>query len=134
VEMIDAELASPQDNSAAGGGGGSGSGPKKSGTWHNLSSSSTPSDSPPQHRTPFKSPLKSLIQHFNGENHPCKTFLMFLTFFIKTCFMLSISFAFCALTLLVGWQEGHTACKKLNDGVLAWLSAWGEVQICLWPS
>ena len=23
--------------------------------------------------------------------------------------------------LLVGWQEGHPACKKLSGGVLAWL-------------
>jgi len=23
------------------------------------------------------------------------------------------------LTLLVGWQEGHLACKKLSGGVLA---------------
>jgi len=30
--------------------------------------------------------------------------------------------AFSALTLLVGWQEGHLACKKLIGGVLAWLS------------
>jgi len=29
-----------------------------------------------------------------------------------------------ALTLLVGWQEGHLACKKLSGGVLAWLSVW----------
>jgi len=27
-----------------------------------------------------------------------------------------------ALTLLVGRQEGHPACKKLSGGVLAWLS------------
>ena len=27
--------------------------------------------------------------------------------------------AFSALTLLVGWQEGHLACKKLSGGVLA---------------
>jgi len=27
-----------------------------------------------------------------------------------------------ALTLLVGRQEGHPACKKLIGGVLAWLS------------
>ena len=27
-----------------------------------------------------------------------------------------------ALTLLVGRQEGHPACKKLSSGVLAWLS------------
>ena len=39
-----------------------------------------------------------------------------------------------ALTLLVGRQEGHTACKKLSGGVLAWLSVWSEVQTCIWPS
>jgi len=33
------------------------------------------------------------------------------------------SVAFSALTLLVGWQEGHPACKKLSGGVLAWFSA-----------
>ena len=32
--------------------------------------------------------------------------------------------AFTALTLLVGRQEGHPACKKLSGGVLAWLSVW----------
>jgi len=32
------------------------------------------------------------------------------------------------LTLLVGRQEGHPACKKLSGGVLAWLSVWSEVQ------
>jgi len=30
---------------------------------------------------------------------------------------------FSALTLLVGRQEGHPACKKLSGGVLEWLSA-----------
>jgi len=39
-----------------------------------------------------------------------------------------------ALTLLVGRQKGQPACKKLSGGVLAWLSVWGEVQICIWPS
>jgi len=28
------------------------------------------------------------------------------------------------LTLLVGRQEGHLACKKQSGGVLAWLSVW----------
>ena len=42
--------------------------------------------------------------------------------------------SFNALTLLVGWQEGHPACKKLSGGVLAWLSVWSEVQTCIWPS
>jgi len=31
----------------------------------------------------------------------------------------STNFAFSALTLLVGRQEGHPACKKLSGGVLA---------------
>jgi len=35
--------------------------------------------------------------------------------------------AFTALTLLVGRQEGHPACKKLSGGVLAWLSVWSNV-------
>ena len=40
-------------------------------------------------------------------------------------------FAFSALTLLVGRQEGHLACKKnLSGGVLAWLSVWSEMQTC----
>ena len=42
--------------------------------------------------------------------------------------------AFSALTLLAGRQEGHPACKKLSGEVLAWLSAWSEVQTCIWPS
>jgi len=44
-------------------------------------------------------------------------------------------FAFSALTLLAGWQEGYPACKKLlSGGVLAWLSVWSEMQTCMWPS
>jgi len=42
--------------------------------------------------------------------------------------------AFSALTLLVGLQEGHPACKNLSGGVLAWLSVWSEMQTCIWPS
>ena len=38
---------------------------------------------------------------------------------------------FSALTLLVGRQEGHPACKKLSGGVLAWLSVWSEMQTCI---
>jgi len=36
--------------------------------------------------------------------------------------------------LLVGWQERYPVYKKLSGGVLAWLSAWSEVQTCIWPS
>ena len=42
--------------------------------------------------------------------------------------------AFSALTLSVGRQEGHPACKKLSGGVMAWLFVWSDVQICIWPS
>jgi len=42
--------------------------------------------------------------------------------------------SFSALTLLAERQERHTACKNLSGEVLAWLSVWGEVQICIWPS
>jgi len=41
---------------------------------------------------------------------------------------------FSALTLLVGWQEKHPACKNWSGWVLAWLSVWSEVQTCIWPS
>ena len=50
------------------------------------------------------------------------------------CWRLSKSVAFSALTLLVGRQEGHPACKKMSGEVLAWLSVWSEVQTCIWPS
>jgi len=39
----------------------------------------------------------------------------------------SCDFSACALSalmLLVGRQEGHLVCKKLNRVVLAWLSVW----------
>ena len=49
-------------------------------------------------------------------------------------FLLLGDAAFSALTLLVGRQEGHPACKKLSSGVLAWLSVWSEVQTCIWSS
>jgi len=46
--------------------------------------------------------------------------------FVLFYFMLHawIILAFSALTLSVGRQEGHPACKKLSGGVLAWLSVW----------
>ena len=31
-------------------------------------------------------------------------------------------------------REGHLACKKMNGGVLAWLSIWSKLQTCLRPS
>jgi len=50
-------------------------------------------------------------------------------------FLLCINyFAFSDLTLLVGRQEGHQACKKLSGGMLAWLCVWVKVLICIWPN
>ena len=51
--------------------------------------------------------------------------------FIQIYFRMHL-FAFSALTLLVGRQEGHPACKKLSSEVLAWLSVRSEVQTCIW--
>ena len=48
--------------------------------------------------------------------------------------ILSSVSAFSALMLLVGWQEGHPACKKQSGVVLVWLSVWSEVHTCIWPS
>jgi len=39
--------------------------------------------------------------------------------------------AFSALTLFVGRQKGHLACKKLSGEVLAWLFVCSEVQTCI---
>jgi len=38
-------------------------------------------------------------------------------------------FAFSAVALLVGRQEGHPACKKLSGVVLARLSVWSEPRV-----
>jgi len=68
----------------------------------------------------------------NSENSVIKYMLFYeLLFMIKRWKILC---AFSALTLLVGWQEGHPACKKLSGGVLAWLSVWSEMQTCIRPS
>jgi len=61
------------------------------------------------------------------------TFLVVLKVNIKLIFYVQLFLhtfstdAFIALALLVGWQEGHPACKKLSGGVLAWLFIWSDV-------
>ena len=60
--------------------------------------------------------------------------LLFTRFFSVDYFTPGSAFAFSALTLLVGRQQGHPACKKLSGGVLAWLSVWSKVQTCIFPS
>jgi len=55
--------------------------------------------------------------------------------FVNVLLIFFFCFAFSALTLLVGRQEEHPVCKKLNDEVLLWLSVWSKVQIvCMWSS
>jgi len=71
----------------------------------------------------------SLGFHSSQVNLLCILSSSSLAFIIAFLFLI-----FSALTLLVGWQEGHPACKKLSGGVLAWLSVWSEVQTCIWPS
>jgi len=39
-------------------------------------------------------------------------FVCFFSLIIEFFYQVSMDFAFSALTLLVGWQEGHPACKK----------------------
>ena len=58
------------------------------------------------------------------------TYVLIYNYMYSTC----SNSAFSALTLLVGRQEGHPACKKQSGGVLAWLSVWSEVQTCIWLS
>ena len=62
------------------------------------------------------------------------SFKVRVALFASVMICLQCFYAFSALTLLVGRQEGHPPCKKLSGGVLAWLSAWSEVQTCIWPS
>jgi len=45
----------------------------------------------------------------------------------------SVLYTFSALTLLVGHQEWHPACKKLSGGILAWLS-WMRCRLAYNPA
>jgi len=56
---------------------------------------------------------------FNLSLAKCQVVIQLLAHFVP----------FNALTLLVGRQEGHPACKKLSGGVLAWLSVWSKVPL-----
>ena len=60
--------------------------------------------------------------------------IFFIALFIIIFSTLSFPYPFCALTLLVGRQEGHPACTKQSGEVLAWLSVWSKMQTCIQPS
>ena len=70
-----------------------------------------------------------LVMILGATNGSCFMRQLILFSYIYQC-----NLPYSALTLLVGRQEGHPACKKLSGGVLAWLSVWNEVQTCIWPS
>ena len=78
-------------------------------------------------KTKSYTPQRDIVQ----VNHICDLLLLLLLLFYSHY---TGQPAFSALALLVGRQEGRPACKKLSSGVLAWLSAWGEVQTCICPS
>jgi len=48
--------------------------------------------------------------------------------------MPSVLHAFSALTLLVGRQEGHPACKKMSGGVLAWYLSEARCRLAYGPA
>jgi len=84
------------------------------------------SDLNPGPSAPESSTLTTQLpsQHLHNTNWPSSV-IQLLVFRRLQC---------TALTLLVARQEGHPACKKLNGGVLVWLSVWSKVQTCMWPS
>ena len=78
--------------------------------------------------------MKNKMGNSYNINWYYNSFLHVILNFSLVSVLPSVLIAFSALTLLVGRQEGHPACKKLSGGVLAWLSVWSEVQTCIWPS
>jgi len=74
---------------------------------------------------PFWYQLTQVVLEKRQLNGCSSSFCSLLLFCLKACyFLLILLFYFSALTLLVGWQEGHPACKKLE-----W---WGvDMVICL---
>jgi len=79
-------------------------------------------------------PTKSFIDHIKANLLKCNIKPSDLEVLASDRDIWRTVCAFSALTLLVGRQEGHPACKKLSGEVLAWLSVWSEVQTCIWPS
>ena len=80
--------------------------------------------------------LPATRQRWHSRRYPSRSWYSKVPYFIRYSFYRHLSssiYAFRALTLLVGWQEEHPACKNLSGWVLAWLSLWSEVHTCIWP-
>ena len=68
----------------------------------------------------------------SGHTHISKTTCSNCTNFL----CINLGCAFSALTLLVGWQKGHPACKKTEwwgAGMVIWLERGADLH-CIWPS
>jgi len=77
-----------------------------------------------------------LIQHMFIVQHTCHElrYTHGLQPAVKYTFTTWLPIDFSALMLLVGWQEGHPACKNWVLRCTDWLYVSGDVQICIWPS
>ena len=64
--------------------------------------------------------MKNKMGNSYNINWYYNSFLHVILNFSLVSVLPSVLIAFSALTLLVGRQEGHPACKKLSGGVLAW--------------
>ena len=74
------------------------------------------------------------VTFINWGNLVIKSIDKFVLAFVYVFLHIVLSKANSALTLLVGRQEWHPACKNLSGGVLAWLFVWSQVLTCIWPS
>jgi len=75
----------------------------------------------------FCGPLKHRFQPVHLSMFVCMLHACPVEAFSKC---LAVDFWCCYINY--GWSK--KVCKKLSDGVLAWLSVWSEVQTCIWPS
>jgi len=73
----------------------------------------------------FQTEVDSIQRLGRVQNLQCELVFTFSAVFVNFCFIYYfLRVAFSALTLLVGWQEGHPACKKTE--------CWGAgMVICL---
>jgi len=80
-----------------------------------------------QQSSPFKSQLLATAGDYGDRR---KSF--FLVSEQQECAFSACTFN--ALTLLVGRQEGHPACKKLSGGVLAWYLSAARCRLAYGPA
>jgi len=81
-----------------------------------------------------RSPLATSLCQAARKHHPEYLQQIIVYTIINTLAVLLLVPSVLGRCWLARRQEGHPACKKLSGGVLAWLSVWSEVQICIWPS